>query len=756
MKKIILLITLAISALTASAQNWTSFNSFGFQRKINGTDTTYRVLGAGVNTPYLYLKSDWSMKQLLDGKANLVGGNTFTGNQIIQDQQPNLEIKSTLLNQSFKLGYAGDFGSAFTINNHQGKRLFTLTNPTLSNEQAQVLIGGYTGSIPVESQLLVYGGNNGANIDARGKVERDEANIDLEGADWSSNPSSLGFSYYGRSYNQGSNPTMLGYDPRDLAQIRFNNVSTALITSSNPDNIVPIRFGINNIEIANISDKGWSYQSNFASANSANPRWLVDKAYADGLVSNKANTDASNINVANYKNALNISDGSTLNNNISGNSNSTTYWGLIQADFSQGSSDEIDYFVGRRTGDGKAVSFSPPQAKSALGLPSTGGYDLQSVTDRGATTTNPLTANSFTSILNGAETNNFMAYNNSSSNGNYSSFGKQFSPTDNSFASYIRFIKESTGDNYGSSWGVLTEADNVNRMLDYRIYVKNTNVGIGTTAPTAKLDVNGTFKTSGNATLSGQTLLGDATALTTPPRLDVTNGPMIVRSAYNNSGIIIDPQVNYIGFGTLDGSTGSVTAKNIVFANQSGSNIGIGNSNPSAKVDVTGSIRASANDGNTNTVVRNGDLGNYVNKSSNESIGGVKTFSSPITVTADPVTNFDVIRVRDLATQGKETAVNVFSSSNTTFTIVDSTFGNSTNLAVYVDASTAAVNIILPSVSNTTGKKILIFKTDSSANAVTINGPGALIYINGSPTYTLTSQYASVEIHANSTQYYAK
>ena len=61
--------------------------------------------------------------------------------------------------------------------------------------------------------------------------------------------------------------------------------------------------------------------------------------------------------------------------------------------------------------------------------------------------------------------------------------------------------------------------------------------------------------------------------------------------------------------------------------------------------------------------------------------------------------------------------------------------------AIDVDASSGAVTITLES-SPTNGQIHLVSKSDSSANAVTIDGNGN--NINGSTTYSLTAQYDSI------------
>lgn len=220
--------------------------------------------------------------------------NIFTANQTIQKDLPLIEFKSTVFNESFNMGYQSDYTGNFQIRNHQGKKLLTLSNPIATGMHAQFGIGNIpTGNIPAESQLYVYGGASGANIDTRGRFDYDEGNIDLEGADWAGGPNgeqtvsnSLGFSYFG-NYNNHAQP-VLGYQAKKLGQIRYNNADYALITSLNIDingvhKIVPIRFGIDGVEIANVNDKGLAYQSDFSALNFSNPRWLVDKAYVDNI-----------------------------------------------------------------------------------------------------------------------------------------------------------------------------------------------------------------------------------------------------------------------------------------------------------------------------------------------------------------------------------------------------------------------------------------------------------------------------------------
>ena len=216
-----------------------------------------------------------------DGTNTQTGGNRLLWNNTnsyfeVNGNAPRFTLKNNLNN--FSTYFTNDAYGDLFLKNHQDKTLAVFTNPVNSTDQPQMAIGKVS-SIPVESQLYVYGGMNGANIDARGSIDRDEANIDLEGNDWETSPNSLGFSYFGS--NSTAFGTMLGYPKNKLGIIRFQDTNYAIINSEKIGGISPIRFGINDIEIGNVNDKGFSYQSDFSSENISNPRWLTDKAYVD-------------------------------------------------------------------------------------------------------------------------------------------------------------------------------------------------------------------------------------------------------------------------------------------------------------------------------------------------------------------------------------------------------------------------------------------------------------------------------------------
>ena len=67
------------------------------------------------------------------------------------------------------------------------------------------------------------------------------------------------------------------------------------------------------------------------------------------------------------------------------------------------------------------------------------------------------------------------------------------------------------------------------------------------------------------------------------------------------------------------------------------------------------------------------------------------------------------------------------------------------NVQVNTDATSGAVTITLYAASTNAGKIVTVKKTDSSANAVTIDG-NASETIDGATTYPLTTQYNSATL----------
>ena len=193
-----------------------------------------------------------------------------------------IKLKENLNNRYITISNGSLGGATLVMKNQLNQTLFNLNNPVNANDSAQLAIGDVN-SIPAESQLYIYGGNNGANIDMRGKPSRDECNIDFEGADWATNPNSLGMSYFGALFS-ASTATTLNYPKQKMGIIRWGEANKAVIVSNNSTGMTPIMLGINDIEIGQVNDKGFEYKSNFASANTSNNRWLTDKEYVDNSI----------------------------------------------------------------------------------------------------------------------------------------------------------------------------------------------------------------------------------------------------------------------------------------------------------------------------------------------------------------------------------------------------------------------------------------------------------------------------------------
>lgn len=188
------------------------------------------------------------------GAETVAGTKTFTDRLELSGNTFALRLKETLNNSYVDIVNTslGSSSLQFKSSYGSGKTLMTLLNKTGTN--ASQLAVGNVSSIPAESQLYIYGGDNGANIDMRGLTTRDETNMDLEGSDWETSPNSLGFSYFGPNFSTGG--TILGYPKIKTGVVRFNNADNALITSSNATGVTPIRFGINDSEVLNIDNNG--------------------------------------------------------------------------------------------------------------------------------------------------------------------------------------------------------------------------------------------------------------------------------------------------------------------------------------------------------------------------------------------------------------------------------------------------------------------------------------------------------------------
>lgn len=127
---------------------------------------------------------------------------------------------------------------------------YTINHPGLKvDDQGSVQIGAISNPSS-NSRLYVYGGSNGANIDARGNANiSDQAIMELEGSDYDSVPNSVRLEYYGPS---GTGTTM-GFSNNKLGNLSFGGASTAIIKT---DNAIPLIFGTNLTERMRLDGSG--------------------------------------------------------------------------------------------------------------------------------------------------------------------------------------------------------------------------------------------------------------------------------------------------------------------------------------------------------------------------------------------------------------------------------------------------------------------------------------------------------------------
>ncbi len=123
------------------------------------------------------------------------------------------------------------------------------------------------------------------------------------------------------------------------------------------------------------------------------------------------------------------------------------------------------------------------------------------------------------------------------------------------------------------------------------------NVGVGTTTPTQKLDVNGNVNVSGNVSASGNVNAGGKIGLGTAPAANFafrsySNGIWGggVAAGYDSATVVMGELADVAQIG---GHNADLTAWRDLAINSGGGNVGIGTTTPAQKLDVNGNIAAS-------------------------------------------------------------------------------------------------------------------------------------------------------------------
>ncbi len=113
-----------------------------------------------------------------------------------------------------------------------------------------------------------------------------------------------------------------------------------------------------------------------------------------------------------------------------------------------------------------------------------------------------------------------------------------------------------------------------------------------------------------------------------------------------------------------------------------------------------------------------------------------------------PVANEDVVRLDDL--DGDITNLMRKKRTNRTIIVTDNILV--ADEIIWADASSGSIILTLPTAVSIGGQEFIVYKTDSSANTVTVNTILSQT-INGVATYVFSIQYDSTSFRSNGSNY---
>lgn len=179
-------------------------------------------------------------------KIDSLGSRLFLENGL----NPLLSLKQSTTAQEFQIRVGLNTGIS-----NSNFNIYDVTNSKIRMIMSGVNTAfGNVTTIPNSSQLYIYGGGSGANIDSRpDSTFTDDANIEVENAAYD-NVSSPFFAMGLAMEHSGntSSGNLWSYSLKNLSQLRFNAVTNLIRVSNNAS----LRFGTNNTEYAVLDSNG--------------------------------------------------------------------------------------------------------------------------------------------------------------------------------------------------------------------------------------------------------------------------------------------------------------------------------------------------------------------------------------------------------------------------------------------------------------------------------------------------------------------